>query len=75
MRTLLLMGGVFVIAYPFLNLYRSAIALGIAPGDLIAAIAKMYASERAASDFILSQCPGKLLFPPSSGALWGTTHS
>lgn len=51
MRTLLLMGGVFVIAYPFLNLYRSAIALGIAPGDLIAAIAKMYASERAASDF------------------------
>jgi hypothetical protein len=51
MRTLLIMGSVFVTAYPFLNLYRSAMALGIAPGDLIAAIAKMYATERAASDF------------------------
>lgn len=50
MRTLIILGSVFVLIYPFLNLYRSAIALGIAPGDLIAAITKMYVNQREASD-------------------------
>lgn len=50
MRTILVLGGLFVVIYPFLNLYRSAIALGIAPGDLIDAIAKMYQSQKDASD-------------------------
>jgi hypothetical protein len=49
-RTVLLLGGLFVVVYPFLNLYRSAIALGIAPSDLIDAIAKMYQSQQDASD-------------------------
>ena len=50
-RALLMLGAVFVVVYPFLNLYRSAIALGVAPGDLLAAIAKMYASQADASEF------------------------
>lgn len=50
LRTIFILGSVFVVIYPFLNLYRSAIALGIAPGDLIDAIAKMYANQKDASD-------------------------
>lgn len=50
MRTIGLLGGIFVIVYPFLNLYRSAIALGVAPGDLIATIADLYANPNEASD-------------------------
>jgi hypothetical protein len=50
-RTILLLGGAFVIVYPFLNLYRTAIALGVGPGELVAAIAKMYASQKDSSEF------------------------
>jgi hypothetical protein len=49
-RTIVVLGSLFVVIYPFLNLYRSAIALGIAPGDLIDTIAKMYESQKDASD-------------------------
>lgn len=50
MRTIALLGGIFIAVYPFLNLYRSAIALGIAPGDLIKTITDLYVSQNEASD-------------------------
>jgi hypothetical protein len=50
-RTLLLLGGGFVVIYPFLNLYRTALALGVQPGELVAAIAKLYASQQDSSEF------------------------
>ena len=50
MRTIAMLGGIFIVVYPFLNLYRSAIALGIAPGDLINAIIDLYVKQKEASD-------------------------
>jgi hypothetical protein len=50
-RTLLILAGMFVLIYPFLNLYRTALALGVGPGELIASIGKLYASQQDASEF------------------------
>lgn len=50
-RAFLLLGGAFVMIYPFLNLYRTALALGVQPGELFAAIAKLYASQQDSSEF------------------------
>jgi len=50
-RALLLMAGAFVVIYPFLNLYRTALALGVQPGELISSIAKLYATQQDASEF------------------------
>lgn len=44
-RAMVVLGATFVLVYPFLNLYRSAIALGIAPGELLAAVGTMYANQ------------------------------
>ena len=49
-RTLVLMGGAFVVIYPFLNLYRAALALGVGPGELIGYIGKLYASQQDSSE-------------------------
>lgn len=49
-RIIALLGGAFVVAYPFLNLYRSAVALGIAPGELIATISDLYANPNHTGD-------------------------
>lgn len=49
-RGLLLLGVSFVMIYPFLNLYRTALALGVQPGELIESIAKLYASQQESSE-------------------------
>jgi hypothetical protein len=49
-RTLLMLGGAFVVIYPFLNLYRTALALGVGPGELIGYIAKLYATQQDSSE-------------------------
>lgn len=46
MKSIFAFGMAFVLVYPFLNLYRAATALGVAPSDLIGAIADLYASQK-----------------------------
>jgi hypothetical protein len=49
-RTLVILGAAFVVIYPFLNLYRSALALGVKPGELIQTIANLYTSQQDSSE-------------------------
>jgi hypothetical protein len=49
-RAVAFIGGIFLIIYPFLNLYRSALALGVSPRDLMATIIDLYQHPNEASD-------------------------
>lgn len=49
-RTIVVLGGIILVAYPFLNLYRSAVALGVSSSDLIATIKNLYENPNHADD-------------------------
>jgi len=45
-KTILLFAAAFLLIYPFLNLYRSATALGVAPGEILSAVSVLYENEK-----------------------------
>lgn len=50
LKTIFVLAGVFLLVYPFLNLYRSAVALGVNPGDMVATITYLYENPNNADD-------------------------